>query len=149
MDIFYDRPAGRAKVIVHQGIDAGKVFLRLYESNEEYMVREGNFACCRRSYLGEYHDLPKIVSMESTLLVIHGFVGELDALETTAIATPVETLHRGPRVPGRGKSAFHQGPTAVEILKDICKTTTFWEVADWSQHHIVYCIVHHIPTSEF
>lgn len=53
MDITYDRSAGRAKVVVNDGIDAGKTFLRLYEQKKEYMIREGEFAGCRRSYLGE------------------------------------------------------------------------------------------------
>lgn len=53
MDILYDWPAGRVKVVMNDGADAGKTFLRVYESNKEYVIRKGKFAGCRRSYLGE------------------------------------------------------------------------------------------------
>lgn len=53
MDIAYDYVAGRAKVIVKEGLNSGKTFLRLYGSKKEYMIREGEFPSCRRSYLGE------------------------------------------------------------------------------------------------
>lgn len=54
MDVFYDHVAGRAKVIVNDGVSAEKAFLRLYESNKEYAIRQGQeFPSCRRSYLGE------------------------------------------------------------------------------------------------
>lgn len=53
MDIAYDYAAGRAKVVVKEGLNSGKTFLRLYGSKKEYMIREGEFPSCRRSYLGE------------------------------------------------------------------------------------------------
>lgn len=53
MDILYDSVAGRAKVTVREGLNAGKTFLRLYGSKKEYMVRQGDYPACRRSYLGE------------------------------------------------------------------------------------------------
>lgn len=53
MDIVYDNVAGRAKVVVREGLNAGKTFLRLYGSKKEYMIREGEYPACRRSYLGE------------------------------------------------------------------------------------------------
>lgn len=53
MDIAYDYVAGRAKVVVKEGLNDGKTFLRLYGSKKEYMIREGEFSSCRRSYLGE------------------------------------------------------------------------------------------------
>lgn len=54
MAIAYDHAGGRAKVVVKEGINAGKTFLRLYGSKKEYMVREGDYPSCRRSYLGEW-----------------------------------------------------------------------------------------------
>ncbi|CAM9785617.1 unnamed protein product, partial [Sphacelaria rigidula] len=60
MYITYDRPAGRAKVVVNDGVDAGKTFLRLYQQKKEYMIREGEFAGCRRSYLGEAMPIPQL-----------------------------------------------------------------------------------------
>lgn len=72
MDIAYDYAAGRAKVVVKEGLNSGKTFIRLYGSNKEYMIREGEFPSCRRSYLGErFTDL----SAPSTFAV-----GEMDAL---------------------------------------------------------------------
>lgn len=53
MDIAYDYAAGRAKVVVAEGLNTRKTFLRLYGLNKEYMIREGEFPSCRRSYLGE------------------------------------------------------------------------------------------------
>ena len=53
MDIFYDHAAGRAKVVVTEGLNAGKTFLRLYGLKKEYMIRTGEYPTCRRSYLGE------------------------------------------------------------------------------------------------
>lgn len=57
MDIVYDSVAGRAKVVVKDGLNAGKTFLRLYGSNKEYMIREGDYPACRRSNLGERYTL--------------------------------------------------------------------------------------------
>lgn len=72
MDIAYDYAAGRAKVVVKEGLNSGKTFIRLYGSNKEYMIREGEFPSCRRSYLGErFTDL----SAPSTFAV-----GEMHAL---------------------------------------------------------------------
>jgi hypothetical protein len=34
-------------------MDEGKTFLRRYDQKREYMIREGEFPICRRSYLGE------------------------------------------------------------------------------------------------
>lgn len=53
MNVVYDRAAGRAKVVVTKGLNAGKTFLRLYGSKREYMIRDGEYPVCRRSYLGE------------------------------------------------------------------------------------------------
>lgn len=53
MDVVYDNAGGRAKVVVREGFNAGKTFLRLYGSKEEYMIREGDYPTCRRSYLGK------------------------------------------------------------------------------------------------
>lgn len=53
VDVAYDRAAGRAKVVVTKGLNAGKTFLRLYGSKREYMIRDGEYPACRRSYLGE------------------------------------------------------------------------------------------------
>lgn len=53
MDVVYDSADERAKVVVREGFNAGKTFLRLYGSKEEYMIREGEYPTCRRSYLGE------------------------------------------------------------------------------------------------
>ncbi|CAN0092844.1 unnamed protein product [Laminaria digitata] len=60
MDIAYDYAAGRAKVVVKEGLNSGKTFLRLYGSKKEYMIREGEFPSCRRSYLGEAMPLPEL-----------------------------------------------------------------------------------------
>lgn len=57
MDVFYDSRAGRAKVVIHGGKDASTIFLRLYNSKKEYLIRGGGFAFCRRSYLGEMSGL--------------------------------------------------------------------------------------------
>lgn len=54
MDIVYDNAGGRAKVVVREGYNAGKTFIRLYGSKKEYMIREGEYPTCRRSYLGEW-----------------------------------------------------------------------------------------------
>lgn len=53
MDILYDQIAGRAKVVLNDGLDPRKTFLRLYESKSEYMIQEGEYPSCRRSYLGK------------------------------------------------------------------------------------------------
>ena len=53
MRVWYDYVAGRAKVAVTEGLLAGKIFLRIYASKKEYMIRGGDYASCRRSYLGE------------------------------------------------------------------------------------------------
>ncbi|CAM9355217.1 unnamed protein product, partial [Hapterophycus canaliculatus] len=53
LDITYDNVAKRARVVVTKGHGAGKTFLRLYGSKKEYMIREGDYPTCRRSYLGE------------------------------------------------------------------------------------------------
>lgn len=53
MDIAYDYVSGQAKVVVNNGLNAGKTFLRLYESKKEYVIRQGDYPSCRRSYLGE------------------------------------------------------------------------------------------------
>ncbi|CAM9274823.1 unnamed protein product [Ectocarpus sp. 4 AP-2014] len=60
MDVAYDRAAGRAKVVVTKGLNAGKTFLRLYGSKREYMIRDGEYPACRRSYLGEEMPTPEL-----------------------------------------------------------------------------------------
>jgi len=55
MDITYDHAAERAKVVVTEGLNAGKTFLRLYGSKKEYMIRTGEYPTCRRSYLSYGH----------------------------------------------------------------------------------------------
>lgn len=58
MDILYDRVAGRAKVVLNDGLNPRKTFLRLYESKSEYMIQEGEYPSCRRSYVGERSTAP-------------------------------------------------------------------------------------------
>ncbi|CAM9472755.1 unnamed protein product, partial [Discosporangium mesarthrocarpum] len=57
MELNYDFEQRRAKVVIREGLDAGKTYLRLYDAKREYMIREGDFPVCRRSYLGE--DMPQ------------------------------------------------------------------------------------------
>ncbi|CAN0295808.1 unnamed protein product [Pylaiella littoralis] len=72
MDVVYDSVAGRAKVVVRQGLNAGKTFLRLYSSKEEYMIREGAYPACRRSNLGDLMpspELPRTVSFQGVQML--------------------------------------------------------------------------------
>lgn len=54
MILWYDHVAGRAKVVTTDDLHAGKTFLRMYDLKKDYMLRGGEYASCRRSYLGEY-----------------------------------------------------------------------------------------------
>ncbi|CAM9559731.1 unnamed protein product [Scytosiphon promiscuus] len=65
LEIAYDNVAERAKIVVTKGLGAGKTFLRLYTLNMEYMIREGQYPACRRSYLGEIMPLPELPSTAS------------------------------------------------------------------------------------
>eukprot|EP00752_Nemacystus_decipiens_P001465 g1441.t1 len=72
MDVAYDIVDGRAKVAVRAGFNAGKTFFRLYGSKEEYMIREGEYPTCRRSYLGETippPELPRTASFQDTQIL--------------------------------------------------------------------------------
>lgn len=57
--IVYDSntPAVYAKIV--KGYEAGRTYVRRYDLKKEYMVRGGQYAECRRSYLGE--KLPEVV----------------------------------------------------------------------------------------
>ncbi len=45
--------AGMARATILSGIDANKTYIRQYDLKREYMIREGKYPVCRRSYLGE------------------------------------------------------------------------------------------------
>ena len=51
IEVWYDLPARKVKAVVHEGFDAGKTFLRRYDLKQEYVLREDEFAECRRAYL--------------------------------------------------------------------------------------------------
>ncbi len=42
-----------ARATILSGLDAKKTFIRRYDLKREYKIREGKYAACRRSYLGE------------------------------------------------------------------------------------------------
>jgi hypothetical protein len=45
-----------------QGYEEGKTFLRRYDNKTEYMIRDGTYAECQRSYLGETMPPPVLPS---------------------------------------------------------------------------------------
>lgn len=53
ISLWYDHVAGRAKVVMTDDLHTEKTFLRMYDFKKDYMLRGGEYASCRRSYLGE------------------------------------------------------------------------------------------------
>jgi len=60
IDVWIDYDKQLARVDVLKGHDASKSFLLLYSSNSEYMIRSGEFAACKRSFLTEKLQMPRI-----------------------------------------------------------------------------------------
>lgn len=44
----------QVKAVVHEGFDEGKTFIRRYDTKVEYIIRDDEFAECRRAYLSEF-----------------------------------------------------------------------------------------------
>lgn len=53
MEVWYDQPERKVKAFVHDGFEANKTFLRRYDAKQEYVIRDDEFAECRRAYLSE------------------------------------------------------------------------------------------------
>jgi hypothetical protein len=53
MTIYYDAVNQRVRADISEGYEAGRMYIRRYDLKKEYMVEEGEFPECRRSYLGE------------------------------------------------------------------------------------------------
>ena len=53
IEVWYDLPARKVKAYVHEGFEANKTFIRRYDTKQEYLVRDDEFAECRRAYLSE------------------------------------------------------------------------------------------------
>lgn len=68
MTIFYDYINKRARAEIEAGYEAAKVYIRRYDTKNEYMVRLPPINDCKRSYLGEVMPFPDIPDAE--------FVGE-------------------------------------------------------------------------
>lgn len=56
----YDFSAKRARVVAEMGIQAGFSFFKLYGQKREYAIRTGQYASCKRSYLGEEMPAPEL-----------------------------------------------------------------------------------------
>ena len=54
IELWYDLPARKVKAVVHEGFEEGKTFLRRYDLKQEYVLRDDDFAECRRAYLSEW-----------------------------------------------------------------------------------------------
>lgn len=53
IEVWYDLPARKARALVYEGFEANKTFLRRYDIKQEYLIRDDEFAECRRAYLSE------------------------------------------------------------------------------------------------
>ena len=51
LTVWYDGPAKRARVDVHEGYDEGKSYIRRYDTKSEFLIKNGSFPQCRRAYL--------------------------------------------------------------------------------------------------
>ena len=51
IEVWYDGPGRRVRAFVHEGFEANKTFLRRYDTKQEYVIRDDEFAECRRAYL--------------------------------------------------------------------------------------------------
>ena len=60
MVVLYDYERKMVRCDVKEGNEAGKSFIRRYDQKREYAIRGGEFAECRRSYLGEPLPLPEL-----------------------------------------------------------------------------------------
>lgn len=60
MEVWYDLANKRSKIVVHEGFEAGKTFLRRWDATPrmEYMWRDDEYAECRRAYLSELMPVP-------------------------------------------------------------------------------------------
>lgn len=56
----YDYSAKRARVVADKGIQSGLTFYKLYSQKREYAIRTGQYASCKRSYLGEEMPAPEL-----------------------------------------------------------------------------------------
>jgi hypothetical protein len=64
MKIYYDYVNSRARADISPGYEAEKVYLRRYDSKNEYMVRMAPLNDCKRSYLGEPMPYPLLPATE-------------------------------------------------------------------------------------
>jgi len=53
IEVWYDGDNRKVRAFVHEGFEANKTFLRRYDAKQEYVVRDDEFAECRRAYLSE------------------------------------------------------------------------------------------------
>lgn len=60
MSLYYDYINLRARADIEKGYEAAKTYIRLYDRDEEYMVRPDPINDCKRSYLGEIMPFPEI-----------------------------------------------------------------------------------------
>ena len=56
--IYYDFQGKRAKANITVGYEAGVTYIRRYDLQKEYLVDEGPYPQCKRSYLGETMPAP-------------------------------------------------------------------------------------------
>lgn len=54
IEVWYDGGSRKVRAFVHEGFEANKTFLRRYDLKQEYVVRDDEFAECRRAYLSEW-----------------------------------------------------------------------------------------------
>mmetsp|Transcript_14216 Transcript_14216/g.23661 ORF Transcript_14216/g.23661 Transcript_14216/m.23661 type:complete len:223 (-) Transcript_14216:119-787(-) len=64
MTIYYDYINKRARADIEAGYEAAKIYVRQYDSKNEYMVRLPPINDCKRSYLGEVMPFPDISHSE-------------------------------------------------------------------------------------
>jgi hypothetical protein len=62
MTIYYDYVNLRARADIEKGYEAAKTHIRLYDQDEEYMVRPEPINDCKRAYLGEIMPFPELPS---------------------------------------------------------------------------------------
>jgi len=58
--VHYDHTKKLARAEISAGYEAGRTYIRRYDTKREYMVKSGEFAECQRSYLGEAMPAPEL-----------------------------------------------------------------------------------------
>ncbi|CAM9950116.1 unnamed protein product [Ascophyllum nodosum] len=118
MRVWYDYVAGRAKVAVTEGLLAGKIFLRIYASKKEYMIRGGDYASCRRSYLGEAMPAPQYpgTALFQGTVMVDGFLCEhwLQNDWTSQVHIYIDKTTQAPR--RLTEEAVTLGTTAIPLV---------------------------------